>query len=62
MDDIRKIADEIIQEFPALSDDIKDAWASMHRSIENGESKIDEQDLFYWYIHKLKKGEQLSSL
>ena len=55
MDGIRKIADEIIQEFPELSNDIEDAWSTMQNSIENGESKIDEQDLFYWYIHKLKK-------
>jgi len=57
-DEIRDSADEIIKEFPQLSEAIKDAWKTMYRCIEEGESKVEEQDLFYWYIHKLKKGVQ----
>ena len=57
-DEIRDAADEIIKEFPQLSEEIKDAWKTMHRCIEEGESRIEEEDLFYWYIHKLKKGVQ----
>ena len=57
-DEIRVAADKIIKEFPQLSEEIKDAWKTMHRCIEEGESRIEEEDLFYWYIHKLKKGVQ----
>lgn len=55
MDDLRKIADEIITEHPQLSNEIEKAWNTMQRCIKEGESKTEEEDLFYWYIHKLKK-------
>jgi|SaaInlStandDraft_4_1057021.scaffolds.fasta_scaffold11343_2 hypothetical protein len=59
MDDInlREVANAIIKEFPQLADDIDDAYKTMNKCIKDGESKIEEQDLFYWYIHKLKKNE-----
>jgi hypothetical protein len=61
MDGISNIA-HILIEYPQLEDKIIEAYSTMIKSIENGESKIEEQDLFYWYIHKLKRGEQPSSL
>ena len=53
---LREVANAIIKEFPQLADDIDDAWKTMNRCIKYGESVIEEEDLFYWYIHKLKKG------
>jgi len=55
---LREVANAIIKEFPQLADDIDDAYKTMNRCIKDGESQIDEGDLFYWYIHKLKRGEQ----
>jgi len=54
---LREVANAIIKEFPQLADDIDDAYKTMNKCIKDGESKIEEQDLFYWYIHKLKKNE-----
>ena len=55
MDDLREIADKIIAEHPQLSNEIEKAWNTMQRCIKEGESKTEEEDLFYWYIHKLTK-------
>ena len=55
---LREVANAIIKEVPQLADDIDDAWKTMNRCIKYGESVIEEEDLFYWYIHKLKKGVQ----
>jgi hypothetical protein len=55
---LREVANAIIKEFPQLSEEIKDAWKTMHRCIEEGESRIEEEDLFYWYIHMLKRSEE----
>ena len=55
LDEHRKIADEIIAEFPHLEVDINEAYDSMLRCIDEGESTREEQDMFYWYIHKLKR-------
>jgi len=52
---LKEVADDIIKEFPQLSTEIKDAWNNMTRCIEEGESVQDEEDLFYWYVHKLKR-------
>lgn len=52
---LREIANRIIKEFPQLTDDINEAYTCMEREIANGESKTEEEDLFYWYIHKLKR-------
>lgn len=55
MDELKKIADEIIVEHPQLINEIEEAWNTMQRCIKEGESKTEEEDLFYWYIHKLKR-------
>jgi len=54
----KDIAEEIINEFPNTREEIVTAWKAMHKNIEEGESRIEEEDLFYWYIHMLKKGIQ----
>ena len=52
---LREVANAIIKEFPQLADDIDDAYKTMNKCIKDGESKTEEEDLFYWYIHQLKK-------
>lgn len=53
--DYRKFADDIIDDFPQLKDDINEAWNTMQQCIKDGEDKENEEDLFYWYINKLKR-------
>ena len=48
-----EVCDDIYEDF--IEDYAWDVSGEGELYLEEGESKAEEQDLFYWYIHKLKK-------
>ena len=54
MNEIKVFVDATISNLPLLADDINDAYRSMLGNIEAGAEKENEEDLFYWYVNKLK--------
>jgi len=55
LEDYRKFADDIINEYPQLKDEVNEAWNDLLSDIEQGESLRETKDMFYWYINKLKR-------
>ena len=51
----KDIAEEIINEFPNTREEIVAAWKAMHKNIEEGESRREEEDFFYSNIQASKK-------
>jgi hypothetical protein len=55
--ELPSFAIRIIKDHPELKDEVNNAYETMCRCIKEGEAQVEEEDLFYWYIHKLEKGE-----